>query len=97
IRLQRESLFFAAQMPPKIAPRRHNRALSPIFDKLTSFYVGRYNRSIENRKGTATSMKRLLAFLLVVVVSFGVMAWTTPGLLDKTKLGLNLKGGFEIL
>ncbi|WP_123041262.1 protein translocase subunit SecD [Cohnella candidum] len=42
-------------------------------------------------------MKRLLAFVLVVVVTFGIMAATTPGLLDKTKLGLDLKGGFEIL
>ncbi|MDB4866789.1 MAG: secD [Cohnella sp.] len=42
-------------------------------------------------------MKRLLVFVLVVAVTFGVMAVTTPGLLDKTKLGLDLKGGFEIL
>lgn len=42
-------------------------------------------------------MKRLLAFVLVVVVSFGLIAWTSPGLLNKTKLGLDLKGGFEIL
>jgi preprotein translocase subunit SecD len=42
-------------------------------------------------------MKRLLVFVLVVAVTFGVMAATTPGLLDKTKLGLDLKGGFEIL
>jgi SecD/SecF fusion protein len=42
-------------------------------------------------------MKRLLAFLLVVVVTFGVIAFTAPGLLKGTKLGLDLKGGFEIL
>ncbi len=42
-------------------------------------------------------MKRLLAFVLVVVVMFAVMGLTMPGLLDKTKLGLDLKGGFEIL
>jgi preprotein translocase subunit SecD len=42
-------------------------------------------------------MKRLIAFVLVVAFTFGIMAWTTPGLLDKTKLGLDLKGGFEIL
>jgi preprotein translocase subunit SecD len=42
-------------------------------------------------------MKRLLAFLLVVVASFAVIAVTTPGLLRGTKLGLDLKGGFEIL
>lgn len=42
-------------------------------------------------------MKRLLAFVLVVVVSFGLIVWTSPGLLNNTKLGLDLKGGFEIL
>lgn len=42
-------------------------------------------------------MKRLLAFVFVVVVMFGAMAATTPGLLGATKLGLDLKGGFEIL
>lgn len=42
-------------------------------------------------------MQRLLAFAFVVLVTFGVMAWTSPGLLSETKLGLDLKGGFEIL
>ncbi|MGK9254127.1 protein translocase subunit SecD [Paenibacillus sp. P22] len=42
-------------------------------------------------------MKRMLAFLIIVVVSFGVIGWTSPALLDKTRLGLDLKGGFEIL
>ncbi|MFC5700469.1 protein translocase subunit SecD [Cohnella faecalis] len=42
-------------------------------------------------------MNRLLAFVLVVVVTFGVIGFTTPGLLHNTKLGLDLKGGFEIL
>lgn len=42
-------------------------------------------------------MKRIVAFTLVVVAMFAVMAYTTPGLLDRTKLGLDLKGGFEIL
>ncbi|MBB6633955.1 protein translocase subunit SecD [Cohnella thailandensis] len=42
-------------------------------------------------------MKRLLTFVLVVVVAFGAMIWTSPGLLNSTKLGLDLKGGFEIL
>lgn len=42
-------------------------------------------------------MKRLLAFALVVVLMFAVIGVTMPGLLDKTKLGLDLKGGFEIL
>ncbi|WP_082034027.1 protein translocase subunit SecD [Cohnella kolymensis] len=42
-------------------------------------------------------MKRLVAFVLVVVIGFGVMAFFTPGLLQGTKLGLDLKGGIEIL
>ncbi|MBB6729351.1 protein translocase subunit SecD [Cohnella zeiphila] len=42
-------------------------------------------------------MKRLLAFVVVVLVAFGLIAWTSPGLLNSTKLGLDLKGGFEIL
>ncbi|MGN7453246.1 protein translocase subunit SecD [Paenibacillus pasadenensis] len=42
-------------------------------------------------------MKRMLAFLLIVVVSLGVIGATSPALLDKTRLGLDLKGGFEIL
>ncbi|MEQ4481818.1 protein translocase subunit SecD [Cohnella silvisoli] len=42
-------------------------------------------------------MKRLVAFVLVVLVSFGIMAFLTPGLLNGTKLGLDLKGGIEIL
>lgn len=42
-------------------------------------------------------MKRVVAFFLVVVVSAGIMAWTTPGLLKDIRLGLDLKGGFEIL
>ncbi|CAH0119095.1 MULTISPECIES: protein translocase subunit SecD [unclassified Paenibacillus] len=42
-------------------------------------------------------MKRILAFLLIVVVSIGVMAWTSPELVKSIRLGLDLKGGFEIL
>ncbi|HEX7056317.1 MAG TPA: protein translocase subunit SecD [Bacilli bacterium] len=42
-------------------------------------------------------VKRLLAFLLVVVVSFGVIGFTTPDLVKNLRLGLDLKGGFEIL
>ncbi|MBW4838992.1 MAG: protein translocase subunit SecD [Paenibacillaceae bacterium] len=42
-------------------------------------------------------MKRIIAFITVVVVSFGIMAWTTPDLLKDVRLGLDLKGGFEIL
>lgn len=42
-------------------------------------------------------MNRLLAFALVVIAFFAVIAGTTPGLLQGMKLGLDLKGGFEIL
>lgn len=42
-------------------------------------------------------MKRIIAFLAVVVISFGCIAFFTPGLVQKIKLGLDLKGGFEIL
>lgn len=41
--------------------------------------------------------KRLLTFVLVVVVLFGVIAWTSPSILKNVKLGLDLKGGFEVL
>ncbi|MNZ64007.1 bifunctional preprotein translocase subunit SecD/SecF [compost metagenome] len=42
-------------------------------------------------------MKRIIAFITVVVVSTAIMAWTTPDLLKNVRLGLDLKGGFEIL
>ncbi|MBW7455460.1 protein translocase subunit SecD [Paenibacillus sepulcri] len=41
--------------------------------------------------------RRLLAFVLIVVVSVGVVAATSPMIIDKVRLGLDLKGGFEIL
>ncbi|HIW32629.1 MAG TPA: protein translocase subunit SecD [Candidatus Paenibacillus intestinavium] len=41
--------------------------------------------------------KRLLAFVVVVVVLFGMIAWTSPAILKDVKLGLDLKGGFEVL
>jgi SecD/SecF fusion protein len=43
------------------------------------------------------NIKRLAAFLLIVIVMLGVVAWSSPGLLAKVRLGLDLKGGFEIL
>ncbi|MFC5529249.1 protein translocase subunit SecD [Cohnella yongneupensis] len=42
-------------------------------------------------------MNRLVTFVLIIVVAFAVMGATTPGLLNNTKLGLDLKGGIEIL
>ncbi|WP_223069209.1 protein translocase subunit SecD [Paenibacillus caui] len=42
-------------------------------------------------------MKRIITFIAVVVITIGVMAWTSPGLIRSINLGLDLKGGFEIL
>ncbi len=41
--------------------------------------------------------RRVAAFLLIVAISFAVIGWTSPDLVKKMKLGLDLKGGFEIL
>lgn len=43
------------------------------------------------------NMKRLAAFLLIVVIMLGAVVWSSPGLLSNVRLGLDLKGGFEIL
>lgn len=42
-------------------------------------------------------LKRLVTFLLIVVVALGVVGGTSPYLLKNIRLGLDLKGGFEIL
>jgi len=41
--------------------------------------------------------KRIVAFLTIVIVLFGVVAWTSPTIVKDVKLGLDLKGGFEVL
>lgn len=41
--------------------------------------------------------KRMAAFVLLVVITLGVITWTSPQLLSKVRLGLDLRGGFEIL
>ncbi|MBM7563741.1 protein translocase subunit SecD [Paenibacillus sacheonensis] len=41
--------------------------------------------------------RRLLAFVLIVVVTLGVVAGLSKWVVDDVKLGLDLKGGFEIL
>jgi preprotein translocase subunit SecD len=41
--------------------------------------------------------KRIIAFFLIVVCGFGLIAWTSPKIMKETRLGLDLKGGFEIL
>jgi len=42
-------------------------------------------------------MKRIVIFILVVLVTLGIAGYTTPSLVNNIKLGLDLKGGFEIL
>jgi preprotein translocase subunit SecD len=42
-------------------------------------------------------VKRFVAFLLIVALTLGVAGATTPTLMKKVRLGLDLKGGFEIL
>lgn len=41
--------------------------------------------------------KRFVAFLLIVVLTLGAVAITSPHLVKQIRLGLDLKGGFEIL
>ncbi|GIQ64076.1 hypothetical protein PACILC2_26440 [Paenibacillus cisolokensis] len=43
------------------------------------------------------SGKRIIAFLGVVAVLFGAIVWTSPDFVRGVRLGLDLKGGFEIL
>ncbi|GAB2672659.1 protein translocase subunit SecD [Paenibacillus thermoaerophilus] len=43
------------------------------------------------------NMKRILAFVLTVAITLGIVAATSPWLLSNLRLGLDLKGGFEIL
>jgi len=42
-------------------------------------------------------VKRLAAFVVTLAVTAMLIAFTVPGLLDNVRLGLDLKGGFEIL
>ena len=42
-------------------------------------------------------MKRLVAFILTTAVTLALIIGTVPTILDSVKLGLDLKGGFEIL
>lgn len=41
--------------------------------------------------------KRLFAFVLIVLITFGTVVGTSPYFMKKIKLGLDLKGGFETL
>lgn len=42
-------------------------------------------------------MKRVMSFLLLVAVSLGIILWTSPLIVNDIRLGLDLKGGFEVL
>ncbi|MFS0727983.1 protein translocase subunit SecD [Paenibacillus sp. 1P07SE] len=42
-------------------------------------------------------MKRFIAFLLTVAICLGIVAATSPHIVQNLRLGLDLKGGFEIL
>ena len=41
--------------------------------------------------------KRISFFFLTVIIVLGAIGATSPRLVDRIKLGLDLKGGFEIL
>jgi len=41
--------------------------------------------------------KRITVFFMTIVVTLGVIAWSSPDLVRNVKLGLDLKGGFETL
>ncbi|MFD2670449.1 protein translocase subunit SecD [Marinicrinis sediminis] len=41
--------------------------------------------------------KRLGAFFLIIVITAATIVWTSPEIVRNIKLGLDLKGGFEIL
>ncbi len=42
-------------------------------------------------------LRRFAMFVSIIIVTFIVMAITSPGIVSKIKLGLDLNGGFEIL
>ncbi|TCZ75113.1 protein translocase subunit SecD [Paenibacillus albiflavus] len=43
------------------------------------------------------NFKRISIFIMTIVITLGAVIWTSPTLLSKVNLGLDLKGGFEIL
>lgn len=42
-------------------------------------------------------MKRVTAFMLIVVFLLSAILWTSPSIVNRIRLGLDLRGGFEIL
>lgn len=49
------------------------------------------------KEDVVLDLRRLAAFVVVIVVTLGVIAWSFPGIAKNVKLGLDLQGGFEIL
>ncbi|MCR8644106.1 protein translocase subunit SecD [Paenibacillus sp. N1-5-1-14] len=43
------------------------------------------------------NFKRISVFILTVVITLGAIIWSSPSLVREVRLGLDLKGGFEIL
>jgi len=52
---------------------------------------------LEGASTEVMDMKRMVAFILIVLVTLGVAATTSLPIAKDIKLGLDLKGGFEIL
>lgn len=40
---------------------------------------------------------RLITFLATIIVTFAIIAWSSPDIIKDVRLGLDLQGGFEIL
>lgn len=40
---------------------------------------------------------RLITFVVTVLITFGIIIWSSPGIINDVRLGLDLQGGFEIL
>jgi preprotein translocase subunit SecD len=43
------------------------------------------------------NVQRISAFFLIIAITIATIAWSSPSILRDIKLGLDLKGGFEIL
>lgn len=50
-------------------------------------------------EGTGVKMisKRIIVFFVIFIVTFGVIGFTSPDIVKNIRLGLDLRGGFEIL
>ena len=52
---------------------------------------------MEGRQARDGGLERNIVLFLTVVIVLGAIGATSPSLVDRIKLGLDLKGGFEIL